>query len=264
MLKPKETLIFVLMKTILTATIVLLTTLSFAQDPPEKYQKIWNDLNEGDGSYAQKELKKIIKNKPKDPWPYWLMGISMSHRQDQSTCVYFEQAITADSSFAPGYYNLAACLESDSSNYSRIEKLYTKAIELADESYYHVARASVYFDQKKYDLAIQDCKTAKLIDPANCYFANQIIIKSLYEQGKTSELKTFLKSNNPNDGAGPPEAEYQFFLGELYESWGEPAKACPYFQQAVSDTEFMLDLVDPGVLDKQLEQYRAKVAAVCK
>ncbi len=253
------------MKTILTSLIVLITTISFTQEPPEKYQKIWNEINEGDPTNAQKELKKIIKTKPKDPWPYWMMGLSL-HAQgsEPEKCAYFEQAIAADSSFAPAYYNLASNIDQDSLNYNRAEKLYTKAIELAGENYYYTARGDLYLRQKKYDLAIKDAKSAKLIEASDCYFANQIIIKSLYGQGKTADLKMFLKLNDPNNGGGPPEPEYQYFLGELYESWGESVKACPYFQQAVADTEFFLDMVDEGVLDKQLEQYRAKVAAICK
>ena len=253
------------MKTILTSIIILITTISFAQEPPEKYQKIWNDINEGDGSYAQKELKKIIKTKPKDPWPYWLMGISFNPYQDKEAAVYYEQAIAADSTFAPAYYNLGSCLQSDSVNYPRVEKLYNKAIELeSNNNHNYIARASLYKDWKKYDLAIKDCKTAKLIEPADCYFANQIIIQSLYAQGKMDDLRIFLKLNDPNAGGGPPDGEYQFFLGGLYEGWGEPEKACPFYRQAVEDTEFMLDIVDPGVLDEELAQYRAKVKTICK
>lgn len=253
------------MKTILTFIIVLITTISFAQDPPEKYQKIWHEINEGDTESALKELKKIIKTKPKDPWPYWMMGISLHSEESQSEiCGYFEQAIAADSTFAPAYFNLATNLDYDSLNYQRAEKLYTKAIQLGGENFYYTSRGDLYLRQKKYDLAIKDAKSAKLIESQDCYFANQIIIKSLYGQGKTADLKMFLKLNDPNDGGGPPEAEYQYFLGELYESWGEPTKACPYFRQAVADTEFMLDIVDPGVLDEQLAKYRAKAAAICK
>lgn len=254
------------MKTILTSIIVLITAISFSQNPPDKYQKIWNDINGDDPANGRKELQKIIKTKPKDPWPYWMMGIALSRMQsDEDECGYYEQAIAADSSFTPAYYNLGSCLQSNPANYPRVEKLFNKTIELdPNDNTNYVARASLYLDWKKYDLAIKDAKTAKLIELADCYFANQIIIKSLYAQGKMDDLKLFLKLNDPNDGGGPPDGEYQFFLGELYEGWGEPKKACPYFQQAVADTEFMLDIVDPGVLDKQLEQYRAKVAAICK
>ncbi|WP_294677170.1 hypothetical protein [uncultured Fluviicola sp.] len=253
------------MKTILTSILVLIAAISFAQEPPEKYQKIWNDINEGDGSYAQKELKKIIKTNPKDPWPYWLMGISFNPYQDQEASAYYEQAIAADSTFAPAYYNLGSCLQSDSVNYPRVEKLYSKAIELEpNDNHHYIARASLYEDWKKYDQAIKDCKIAKLIEPADCYFANKIIIQSLYAQGKMDDLRIFLKLNDPNAGGGPPDGEYQFFLGGLYEGWGEPEKACPFYQQAVEDTEFMLDIVDPGVLDEELEQYRSKVKAICK
>jgi tetratricopeptide (TPR) repeat protein len=252
------------MKTILTSILMLITVISFAQDPPEKYRKIWNEINEGDPAKAQKELKKILKTKPKDPWPYWLMGISFNPYQDKEASAYYEQAIAADSTFAPAYYNLAGSLESNAANFPRIEKLYSKAIELAKESYYYVARASLYQDWKKYDLAIIDCKAAKLIEPENCYFANQIIIQSLYAQGKMDDLKIFLNLNDPNAGGGPPDGEYHFFLGGLYEGWGEPEKACAFYLQAVEDTEFMLDIVDPGVLDEELAQYRAKVKAICK
>lgn len=254
------------MKTILTSILVLITAIGFAQDPPEKYQKIWNEIHEGNVAKAQKELKKILKTKPKDPWPYWLMGQSFfldPDKSEQST--YFEKAIAADSTFAPAYYNLAGSLKSDSANFPRVEKLYNKAMELEPNSNHHyIARASLYQDWKKYDLAIKDCKTAKLIEPADCYFANQIIIQSLYAQGKMDDLRIFLKLNDPNAGGGPPDGEYQFFLGGLYEGWGEPEKACPFYRQAVEDTEFMLDIVDPGVLDEELEQYRSKVKAICK
>ncbi|MNJ86638.1 hypothetical protein D3C87_41420 [compost metagenome] len=255
------------MKTLLTSAFIVLTSIIFAQTPPEKYQQIWNDINEGDGSYAQNELKKIIRTKPKDPWPYWLMGIALYQGKDtKEQADYFELAIAADSTFAPAYGNLASCLKSlDPSSISRVEKLYTQAIALdPGDNHNYVARADLYLEQKKYDLAIKDAKNAKLIEAMDCYFANQIIIKALYEQGKTADLKLFLKLNDPNDGGGPPDGDYQYFLGELHESWGEHKKACPYYQQAVSDTEFMLDIVDPGVLDEKLALYRKKVAATCQ
>lgn len=256
---------FCSMKILLTSILLLIVTTCFSQDPPEKYQKIWQDINEGDGTYANKELDKIIRTKPKDPWPYWLKGISMhSLESEAEQCRYFELAITADSTFAPAYYNLASKLSSDSSTYSRAEKLYTKAIELASDEFYYIGRGELYFRQKRYDEAIKDAKMSKLIDAANCYFANKLIIQSLYQQGKTADLKLFLKLNNPNNGGGPPDEEYQYFLGELYESWGEPAKACPYFRQAVEDAEFMAEMADPGTMDQKLEQYRTKAKAICK
>lgn len=254
------------MKPILTASLVLITAISFAQNPPAKYEKIWNGINGDDPEGGRKELMKIIKTKPKDPWPYWMMGIALSHMQsNDDECTYYEQAIAVDSAFTPAYYNLGSCLERIPANFPRIEKLYNKAIELEpDDNHHYIARASLYQDWQKYDQAIKDCKMAKLIESQDCYFANQIIIQSLYAQGKMDDLKIFLRLNDPNNGGGPPDGEYQFFLGELYENWGEPQKACPYFKQAVEDTEFMLDILDPGVLDKQLEQYRAKVKAVCQ
>lgn len=252
------------MKTILTCLVVLITTISSAQEPPKKYAKVWDYISIGDTDNAKKELKKILKTQPKDPWPYWLMGISLDS-DDNNANNYFEQAIAADSSFAPAYHSLASRIDYDSLNYQRAEKLYTKAIEFEPNGNQHyLARGDLYLRQKKYDLAIKDAKSAKLIEITDCYFANQIIIKSLYGQGKITDLKTFLKLNNPNDGGGPPEPEYQYFLGELYEGWGEPEKACPYYRQAVADTEFFAEIATPGKLDKQLEQYRAKAAAICK
>lgn len=255
------------MKTILTIFILLVTTISFAQEPPSKYSKIWDNISIGDTDKAKKDLGKILKTNPQDPWPYWLMGICITPAWDNPEAnTYFEQAIAIDSSFAPAYYSLASRIDHDCTNYQRAEKLYTKAIELEPKDNHHyVARGDLYLRQKKYDLAIKDCKTAKSIEPEDCYFANQIIIRSLHAQGKTGDLKTFLKLNDPNAGGGPPDDTYQYFLGELYESWGEPAKACPFFKQAVEDLEFMLDIVDdPKELEKQMEKYRAKVASTCK
>lgn len=254
------------MKTILTSILMLITVISFAQDPPEKYNKVWDNIGIGDTDKAKKDLSKILKTNPKDPWPYWLMGICITPSWNNPEAnTYFEQAIAIDSSFAPAYSSLASRIDHDSINYQRAEKLYTKAIELAPkDNHNYVARGDLYLRQKKYDLAIRDSETAKSIEPGDCYFANQIIIRSLHDQGRMDELKQFLLSNDPNNGGGPPDGEYQFFLGGLYEGWGEPEKACAFYQQAVEDTEFMLDIVDPGVLDEELAQYRAKVKAICK
>lgn len=254
------------MKTILTSILVLITIISFAQEPPEKYHKIWDYIGIGDETKAKKGLEKILKTKPQDPWPYWMMGILFDNEESKANnYTYFEQAIAIDSSFAPAYASWASRIEYDSLNYGLAENLYTKAVELEPKDNHHyVARGELYLRQNKYDLAIKDAKSAKLIEPGDCYFANQIIIKSLYGQGKMTDLKAFLKLNDPNDGGGPPEGEYQFFLGELYESWGEPQKACPYFKQAVADTEFFLEMFDSENLHKLLEKSQAKVAATCK
>lgn len=228
------------MKTILASLILLFSTALFAQEPPEKYQKIWDNLNEGDSEYAQKELEKILKKNPKDPWPYWMMGLSMTFSPaHEEGITYFEKAIAVDSTFAPAYYNLATSLdETDSLNHQRIEYNYTKAIELLpNENHYYVARGGLYLDQKKYTLAIADAEKAKSIVPEDCWFANQIIVKALHEQNKVSDLKRFLAVNDPNMGGGPEDPDYQYLLATIYESFGQQEKACAAYKQALTEQE---------------------------
>ncbi len=233
------------MKILLTSFLLLFSTALYAQDPPEKYQKVWMELNEGDSEKAGKELEKIIKKKPNDPWPYWMLGNSLLFGPENEIAIgHLETAIAIDSTFAPAYYNLAVALDaSDSLNLIRIEHYYTKAIQYSPKTdHYYAARAEFYLSQMQYDAALLDAMKAKEVNPesdnASIWFANKVIIEVFHDQNQMDKLKSFLALNDPNKGAGPEDPDYQYLLATIYESLGDQAKACKAYKQALSEQAF--------------------------
>lgn len=201
---------------------------------------------EGDPSSAIKELKKIAKKEKSDPWPYWMLAVALNHGMPSNEVKeYYLKSIQADSTFAPAHYGYAISFDSqDSTNFDKIEYHYNKAIAYSspEDNYYYEPRARFYYDLKRYDEAISDAKKHISLNPDNRYFANQVIVKSLYAQGKKEELKKFLVNYNPQREAGPEDPEYYYFLATVYEEFGDKQKTCLYYIQAVADEEFYIEL----------------------
>ena len=234
------------MKSILVITALIITSTLFAQDPPEKYQEIWLKVHEGDPQVAIKELRKIVKKEKNDPWPYWMLGLALNQgpsSDEEQQC--YLKSIQIDSTFGPPHYSYAMTLDqSDSTRFAEIEYHLNKAVELDQmgDNFYYEPRARFYYDQKRYDEAIADAKKHKEKNPENPYFANQVIVKSLYDQGKKDELKKFLKTYNPQTEAGPDDPDYYYFLGTVYEEFGDKMKACLSYIQAINDQEFYREM----------------------
>ena len=257
------------MKSILILIILLLSSHIFAQDPPKKYQKLWMQINEGDPTNAIKELKKIAKKETKDPWPYWMLGIASMYGPESGEVEgYFKKSIEADPNFAPAHYCYASHLDqNDSKLQAEIEEHYTKAIELdSTTSYYYEARGNFYYEQKKYDQAIADCKKAVVLEPINSYFANTTIIWCLYDQGKSEELKQFLR-DTPDLGIAPPEdPEFNNLMGKIYEGFGDRSKACAAYKQAVAEQDSLKEIFgdDPDFKNPDWYETAKKKSKDCK
>lgn len=234
------------MKSIFAIAVLFVSLNVFAQDPPEKYQKIWTEIHEGDAEKAIKDLQKIAKKAKKDPWPYWMMGIAVNHgAPTDEERSYYLKSLEADSTFGPAHYSYAVSLDAENpDNIKLIEYHFNKAIQYtADEdNFYYVPRAQFYYDQKRYDEAIADSKKALSLNPENSYFANQTIIKSMYAQGKKEELKIFLKTYDSKQGGGPADPEYFYFLGTVYEEFGDKKNACISYNQAIVDEQFYMEM----------------------
>ena len=233
------------MKSILIIAILFLSPGIFAQDPPEKYQKLWMQINEGDPTNAIKELKKIVKKETKDPWPYWMLGIASWYGpQSAERTEYFKKSLAADPNFAPAHYGYASSLDqTDPKLQTEIEEHYTKAIQLdSTSSVYYEVRGDFYYQQKKYDQAIADCEKAKILEPENAYFPNKTIIECLHDQGKLEELKQFLL-DTPDLGVAPPEdPDFNYLLATIYENFGDKRKACLIYKQAISEFDSLKEM----------------------
>ena len=234
------------MKSILIIAALIISSNLFSQDPPEKYQELWLQVHEGDPQVAIKKLRKLVKKEKNDPWPYWMLGIALNHgspSEEEREC--FLKSLQIDSTFGPAHYGYAISLDAEEPvNIATIEYHFNKAIEYTapQDNFYYEPRARFYYDQKRYDEAIADAKKHKELNPDNAYFANQVIVQSLYAQGKKDELKKFLRTYSPLNEAGPEDPEYYYFLATVYDEFNDSKTACIYYKQAVADEQFYIEI----------------------
>lgn len=230
------------MKSIIILVTLLLSSGIFAQDPPKKYQKLWSEILGGKPEAIQ-EIKKIALKETKDPWPYWMLGM-VSSSAPENAIEYFKKSFEADPNFAPSHYKYGSLLDqTDPKLQPEIEEHYNKAIQLDSTSHvYYKARGYLYYCQKKYDQAIADSEKGKALDPEKAYFANRTIIECLHDQGKSDELKLFLK-NNPDLGTLIVEdPDFDYLLATIYEGFGDESKACTRYKQAVRGQDSLREL----------------------
>lgn len=244
---------FTCMKTTLTIIAFICSCVLFAQDPPEKYQQIWNEVNEGDSKVAKKKLSKLLKNNPNDPWLYWMSGILIDHGGDQSDAkTFYEKALAVDSTFGPAYYNLASLLDSDSHTDKKIELL-SKAIKFYPQNgFSHISRGELYLKKGLFDLAMADAESAKkceLIDPIA---VDGLIIEILYAQKKTKELQSFVKSGNYADTGSMWGMNTLDILIKVYEELNQPENICKVCKSIQQDYD-IIGIPIPETISEKLK-----------
>lgn len=243
------------MKTTLTIiTFILCSCVLFAQDPPEKYQKIWEEINEGDPKTAKKQLSKSLKNNPTDPWLYWMSGILIDHGEDQGDAkAFYEKALAVDSTFGPAYYNLASLLDDDSDTDKKIELL-SKAIKFYPQNgFSYVSRGELYLKKGLYELAMADAESSKkseLIDPMA---TDGLIIEILYAQKKTGELHDFVKSGNYADAASMWYSSTLDILISVYEELNQLENVCKICK-SIQEEYSMLGVPVPESIAEKLKK----------
>ncbi len=259
------------MKFILTSFLLLFSTVLYAQDPPEKYQKIWDAFTDFEYDQVQKLADKALKKNPKDPWLYWIKGMAQvpgieNTEEEEIRC--YSKALELDSSFVAAYSRLAYSMEySENPDLVKIEYLYTKSLALdSTDMHVRVDRSDFYLKQKRYDDAIADAKKAKQMGAEGypLWLANKIIITALHEQHKTADLNAFLGVVDPNDGGGPDDPDYQYLLATIYESFGDKQKACAAYRRALSEQEFYDSMVEEGETPQHQEWYKTAQEKVKK
>ncbi len=214
----------------------------FAQDPPEKYQKIWSEINmsEPGSKSVLKELEKLRKQNPSDPWVYWISGINCNPviGQDEAAAFY-RQAIAVDPTFPHAYYNLAQTIE-DTTEKARREviALYTKAVTYDPTlGFAFLGRGEAYLDLKEYDAAMADCKQARKSPNMDFMAVDMLELQILWEQKKKQEALDFLRETDLYNGIWGTDDG--ILLAQLYEEIGDKRKACVCYHNAAEPYEMM-------------------------
>ncbi|MFN5983087.1 MAG: hypothetical protein ACK46Y_03375 [Fluviicola sp.] len=233
------------MKTILTSLILLVSLNLFAQEVPEKYQKLWAECHTTERDDALKKLDKLIKKNPNDPWVYWMRGVQTFNGIENGE-EYFETALKLDSTFAPAYFSLANCIDAtDEISLNKKEYLFTKAIQFcpSDEAYYYIARGEVYLSQKKFDLALKDALNSKEINKEYQIGFNELYVQALNGLNMDKELKQFLFETDVFYG-GMAIPDFYLLASTLYEKYNMKSRACEGYKAGLESTESYLDFFE--------------------
>ncbi len=241
------------MKTTLTIIAFICSCVLFAQEPPEKYRKVWVDVNEGDSKAAKKELSKLLKNNPKDPWLYWMSGILIDSGDDQGDAkAFYEKALEADSTFGPAYYNLAILLDGDSHTDKKIGVL-SKAIRFYPQNgFSHIARGELYLKKGLFDLAMADAESAKKCELIDLIAVDGLIIEILYAQKKNKELQSFVKSGNYAVTGSMWNMSTLDILIKVYEELNQPENICKICKSIQQDYD-ILGIPIPETISEKLK-----------
>lgn len=245
---------FASMKTTLTIIAFICSCVLFAQDPPKKYQKIWDEINEGDPKTAKKQLSKSLKNNPTDPWLYWMSGILIDQGDDQGDAkAFYEKALAVDSTFGPAYYNLASLLDDDSDTDKKIELL-SKAIKFYPQNgFSYVSRGELYLKKGLYELAMADAESAKKCELIDLSAIDGLIIEVLHAQGKTRELHSFVKSGNYSDVYHMWNSSTIDILINVYEELNQPENVCQICK-SIQEEYSMLGVPVPESIAEKLKK----------
>jgi tetratricopeptide (TPR) repeat protein len=230
------------MRTYLIIAVLLCLQQVFAQDPPAKYQDIWMQINmdpEGSAPIRQK-LEQLRKENPKDPWIFWISGISCNPITGKAeAAVFYRQAIAADPTFPHAYYNLAS-LNEDTSEAALREtiELYTKAVTY-DQSlgFAYLSRGDAYFQLGEYDLALADCGLARKCSDFDPLAADALELEILWAQHKKKEAYALIRQADFN--AGMWGTDFDLLRASIFEDMGDHAGACACYQKAAEIYEMM-------------------------
>lgn len=214
----------------------------FSQDPPEKYQSIWHEINQSEpGSKSVlKELKSLREKNPSDPWIYWISGINCNPVTGQEqAAAFFRKAIEVDPTFPHAYYNLASTIN-DTNEEALREKieLYTKAV-MYDPTlgFAFLGRGQAYLDLKEYDAAMSDCERSRKCPDMDIISVNMLQLHILWMQNKKQEALNLLRSVDLSEGFWGTDD--QLLLASLYEEIGDKQRACTCYRNAAEPYEMM-------------------------
>lgn len=215
---------------------------AFTQDPPAKYQEIWLQVNTSDpGSKSVlKDLEKLRKNNPSDPWIYWISGINCNPVTGQDeAAAFYRKAISVDSTFSHAYYNLASTID-DTTEKARHEiiDLYTKAVTYDPTlGFAFLARGYAYLDLKEYDAAMADCERSRKCPDMDPMQPNMLQLQILWKQNKKQEAMDLVRRIDFSSGFWGTDDE--MLLAALYEEIGDKQKACICYRNAAEPYEMM-------------------------
>lgn len=214
--------------------------IAYTQSMPEKYVKIYDDLNEIDSVKRIVKIDQLIKKNPNDPWYYWMKSV-FYEEMGKGEMAYegYEKALAIDSNFsrALGSYAQYLC-QNDSTKLDVALKHIQKAISIEpEEVYYYITRATIYFKLKQYDQAMIDAKKVVAFDIF--YYTTsgiELIINILQAENKNEELKQYIDDFDLSSFlVGPVDGDFKVKLGNLFLKFAEKSKACECFKSAQKD-----------------------------
>jgi len=230
------------MRHYLFITLLLCSQSAFAQDPPEKYQEIWRQINmsEPGSESVLKDLKTLREKNPSDPWIYWISGINCNPMTGQEeAAAFYRQAIAVDPTFPHAYYNLASTID-DTTEKSRREKieLYTKAV-IYDPTlgFAFLSRGHIYLELKEYDAAMADCERSRTCPDMDPMQPNMLQLQILWKQNKKQEALDLIRKIDFSNGFWGTDDE--LLLADLYKEIGDKQKACACYHNAAEPYEMM-------------------------
>jgi len=234
----------------------------FAQEVPENYQDLHMRINESPGKSVDKELEKLRKSNPFDPWVFWLSAINckseaISEKTVSQTCsdAYYIHAIAVDSTFSPAYYNLGLnYYYADNEKDTEALQLFTKAIQYnPNDCYSYLFRGKVNLRLKNYDRAMADYENVKACPDMFKWVIDQFLVEILYAQGKKAEVYQAIREARFADELGFGEDDFQLLLGALYEEMGEQENACKCYRN-VKDMFEMIGMEVPKELEEKVNK----------
>ena len=214
----------------------------FAQDPPEKYQEVWQMVNEMDpnNSKTNKKLEQLRKENPNDPWIYWISGINCNPvTGNEAAAIFYKKAIEVDSTFPHAYYNLAV-LDNDTTEqaYRNQINLLTKALKYdANLGFAFIVRGDAHLALGELDQAMQDCLSARKTNDIDPMEANRLEVEILWKQNKKKEAFKLVRKSSLADGMWG--TDFSVLLASIYEEMGEHEKACMCYYMAAEPFDAM-------------------------
>jgi tetratricopeptide (TPR) repeat protein len=231
------------MRNCLLLALLFCCQLVLAQDPPEKYARIWEKINTNPGSSSvQKELKKLRQDNPSDPWIYWISGLTCNPVNGQEeAAAFYRQAIAADSTFPHAYYNLAMTIEADNERaYREVIALQTKAVTYDPTlGFAFLGRGEAYAALGEYDAALADCEQARNCPDFDPLQADAFQLEILWKQHKKQEAFELVRKVNFNDGMMMWGTDFDLLLAAIYEEMGDQKSACTCYHNAAEPFEMM-------------------------
>lgn len=213
-------------------------TTVFTQEIPDYCNTMLMKINEQPSKKTDKELARMRKKNPNDPWVYWMSGINVSSRSVDEEIVYYQKAIAVDSCFARAYYNWATVLPATSAEeQQKILSLLVKTTACnPDFGYAYIAKGEIFLIQKNYVDALTAAKNAQNCQQTNLVSAQYIELKALHGLNDKNALHTRLKETNLVNELGFWSPEISLFLGNVYSEMNEPANACLCWNHALEMT----------------------------